>query len=507
LSAGDGLAVADGWSLAGWLTAVGPFIPICGLALAIFGICIRIIGPHFQSAMRDDAARARLIEKLTSRRIRDLYHDYLGSTLDWLDRTISPPPFGRGNPRGRRAFGIKSLNLCVFLSIAYSFASFLIGWVAGSQGVFGQVTFLEDPYWAPAAWPSWLPRGIVALVFLAPAIFWWWWFRKLPGWSEPSGSWVWSRFDSLGRRVFGSAGDTVLDFLGNFGAGAGAGAVAGAVALAGAGAGALAGALAGAGALVGALAGALAVAVAGALAGALALGRAVAVAVAVAGAGALAGAGVRLGADPKPGLVMIMFLVALPWLNGLLDWISLSVSRWLGRGIVAEWDSPLRLAITLFLAVLDLVLAVVFAFIVAWLLAFGVEASARLFHLSLGLEEYVRDAAAAPWTTGFWATFMVLSTLIPTAVHLVLACGAVLVAWPSNPLRRLAAARLESGTQADWLLPQLYLTFGWLLPSFAVPVALLTGLAIAFQLIWFDSLPEALRDTALSGIAAARSLW
>ena len=160
-----------------------------------------------------------------------------------------------------------------------------------------------------------------------------------------------------------------------------------------------------------------------------------------------------------------MFLVALPWLNGLLDWVSLSVSRWLGRGIVAEWDSPVRLAATLFFAVLDLVLAVVFAFIVAWLLAFGVEASARFFQLSLGLDQYVRHAAAAPWTTGFWATFMVLSTLIPTAVHLVLACGAVLVAWPSNPLRRWAAARLESGNQADWLLPQIYLTFGWLIPT------------------------------------------
>jgi hypothetical protein len=168
-------------------------------------------------------------------------------------------------------------------------------------------------------------------------------------------------------------------------------------------------------------------------------------------------------------LIALLFLLALPWLNGLLDWVSLSVSRCLGRGIVAEWDSPARLATTLVFAVLDLVLAVVFAFVVAWLLAFGIEAAAVLLRLSLGLDQYVWDAAAAPWTTGFWATFMVLSTLVPTAVHLVFAVGAVLVAWPSNPLRRLAAARLASGNQADWLLPQVYLTFGWLVPTFVVP--------------------------------------
>ena len=55
-------------------------------------------------------------------------------------------------------------------------------------------------------------------------------------------------------------------------------------------------------------------------------------------------------------------------------------------------------------------------------------------------------------------------------------------------------------------MPQLYLTFGWLMPTFLVPAGLLWGLALAFDLIWVESLPEALRDTALSAIGTARAL-
>jgi hypothetical protein len=137
--------------------------------------------------------------------------------------------------------------------------------------------------------------------------------------------------------------------------------------------------------------------------------------------------------------------VALPWLNGLLDWISLSASRWFGRAIVAERDSPASLAITSGLALADLILAVAFAFAVAWVLAFGVEAAGLAFGLPLELDAYVRAAADAPWSTGFWATFMVLSTLLPSAIHLVLALGAVLVAW--------SAIRSASGRQAGSRAP------------------------------------------------------
>lgn len=181
----------------------------------------------------------------------------------------------------------------------------------------------------------------------------------------------------------------------------------------------------------------------------------------------------------------------------------LSVSRWFGRAIVAERDSPKSLLWTLGIAFADPAFAVAFAFAVAWLLASGGEASAVGFDVSLELESYVEEAAAAPWTTGFWATFMVLSTLMPTAVHFVLALGAVLMAWSGNPLRAWAASKLASGNEADWLWPQLYLTFGWLVPTLLVPAALIWLLAQVVGLI--EPLPDALRDTALDGIGTAQA--
>lgn len=202
-------------------------------------------------------------------------------------------------------------------------------------------------------------------------------------------------------------------------------------------------------------------------------------------------------------IIRILFLFVLPWLNGLLDWISLSVSRWFGRAIVAERDSPRSLLWTLGLAIADLCAAVAFAFGMAWLLAFGIEASAFWFDLSLELESYVIAAAESPWTTGFWATFMVLSTLFPTAVHFVLAVGAITMAWSGNPLRAWAARKLASGNEAEWLGPQLYLTFGWLVPTLLVPAALIWLIGQAVGVI--EPLPDALRDTALDGIATAQA--
>ena len=128
--------------------------PLPSIAIGLLAIVLGLFAAHFHSAVRDDAPRARLIEKLTAKRGRDLYHDYLRGALGWLDRTIDPPPLARGNPHGRRVLGMKSLGVCISLSLAYSFASFLAGWVAGAQGVLGQVIFTPDPYWAPAVWPS-----------------------------------------------------------------------------------------------------------------------------------------------------------------------------------------------------------------------------------------------------------------------------------------------------------------------------------------------------------------
>ena len=98
---------------------------------------------------------------------------------------------------------------------------------------------------------------------------------------------------------------------------------------------------------------------------------------------------------------------------------------------------------------------------------------------------------------------MVLSTLVPSTIHLVLALGALLVARSGNPLRAWAAGRLASANEADWLGPQLYLTLGWLVPAVAAPLLLLGLIGQLVGLV--EPLPQALADTALHAITTAHA--
>ena len=200
------------------------------------------------------------------------------------------------------------------------------------------------------------------------------------------------------------------------------------------------------------------------------------------------------------------FFGLLPLANGALDWISLNVSRWFGRGILAESASPGALGWTVLLALMDLVAAVGFLFAIAWLLAGGVEALGVVLGLPLDLETYVREAVAHPWSSGLWASFMVLSTLLPTAVHFMLALGALLFAWERNPLNRVVADRLDTGNEAYFLWPQLYLTIGWPLAALATFGALYYGLGGLFMVV-IVPLPDALLGTALHAIETARMLF
>ena len=150
-----------------------------------------------------------------------------------------------------------------------------------------------------------------------------------------------------------------------------------------------------------------------------------------------------------------------------------------------------------------LAFAVAFLFAIAWALAFGVEGAGRFFNLSLDLESYVRQAVADPWTSGLWASFMVLSTLAPTAAHFVLALGALVFALSGNPIGRWCAGQLRMQDPAHDIGPLFYFTFAWTVPVLAVPLALAWLLVHLFALA--EPLPDALLATALNGIATAQT--
>ncbi len=200
-----------------------------------------------------------------------------------------------------------------------------------------------------------------------------------------------------------------------------------------------------------------------------------------------------------------LFLIVLPISNGVLDWISLSVSRWFGRAIVAGRGSAGALAWAALLALADLAAATAFLFAITWLLAFAVEGLSVWSGVALELDSYLSEALAYPWSRGLWATIMVLSTLLPTAVHFVLALGALWFAWFGNSAGRWCAGRLRTGDPAQYLPDELYLVFGWMVPVIVAPLAMGWGLYNLFLLV--EPLPNAIFATALHGIDTAQALY
>jgi hypothetical protein len=128
--------------------------------------------------------------------------------------------------------------------------------------------------------------------------------------------------------------------------------------------------------------------------------------------------------------VLILFLILLPLTNSLLDYISLKISKYMAKQIIED-----NSILTILLHILaDLIIAILLLLNLALFLHFSV----------MGLNMFIdnpipmREMLLSTWDDPFsikngWITFMLLSTLVPTVVHLVLALGALFVAiMPSS---------------------------------------------------------------------------
>lgn len=472
-------------------------LALVGLIVAVAAIVFAVIIPNVHRAVGSEDGRDTIIRWLESGRWWQRYHDKLRDALDWLDRMIDPPPFAPKAGTSRRSVGIKSLGVCIALPMIYSVAALLIGWVGGGPTALGDFVLLGEMTWAQAwlpNWLDWLPRLLVALLLGCLAASFYCFGRAVWRWNRRVLAWLTVRFDRQDRPLTSIFVAAVVSFAG--------------IAVAAVVGGAVASVVAGAGGVAVGIAGVLVVVIAmtedpgkTVTAGTrvaenvsviLAVMVLVAVAFAITGIGSVVVI-----------LSPLLFFLVLPCCNGILDWISLSVSRWFGRGILAESRSVRGLAGTVLLALADLVAALAFLFLIAWVLAFGVEALGLFFGQSFELDDYVRAAVADPWSRGLWASIMVLSTLLPTAIHFVLALAAVWFAWFGNPVGRWCAAQLRDGTAAHYLGPELYLVFGWTVPVLVVPLAMGWGLSHLFALV--EPLPDAILATALDGISTARA--
>lgn len=147
-------------------------------------------------------------------------------------------------------------------------------------------------------------------------------------------------------------------------------------------------------------------------------------------------------ADPVVGVLYI----GLPLVNALFDWASLRVSRHFINEArrATSWWGPARDVF------FDIVLAFVFMFALAAVLPSTVDAINELSGPGKGDVDWrpIADSARdAPWSRGLMVTLMLVTTLVPTVLHLMVGLTATLMQlWKVGNL----AEHVERMNSPDW---------------------------------------------------------
>lgn len=126
------------------------------------------------------------------------------------------------------------------------------------------------------------------------------------------------------------------------------------------------------------------------------------------------------------GLVTVWFV--LPMLNGLVDSVSWATSRWLVSRIVT---TKYRVILSMHVFA-DAMLAIGFLFLMAVLMTVAFQANnlfVKYFRSPdvISIEPILVAAFTNPWPHGLWIISMLLTTLVPTLLHLSVALGGMLM--------------------------------------------------------------------------------
>lgn len=127
---------------------------------------------------------------------------------------------------------------------------------------------------------------------------------------------------------------------------------------------------------------------------------------------------------------LLFFLLILPLINTPFDWLSLGTTRGLLHAIVSKHHSTLT---TLLWAALDIILALILLFSLTsvgiFTLALGNTISGKeLFEINMVLGRIESDPSNQD---NWWIYAMLLTTLIPTFIHFLIACTSI-VLFPSK---------------------------------------------------------------------------
>ncbi len=213
----------------------------------------------------------------------------------------------------------------------------------------------------------------------------------------------------------------------------------------------------------------------------------------------------------KP-ILLPVFLCILPLLNAPVDWLSLGFTRGLLYAIKSGDHSPPK---AIAWAFADLVLAISFLLLIASLTTSVMAIINTLaFHITganlLDLNGLIAGLRHTPLATDYWwIHFMMLSTLVPTLVHFMIAGMALVLVLPESLRRKMVASLRPEDSISVLYVPETvreetkprgdyrryafyYITFGPLL-AFVGPAFLLW---VLYQLVtaWHGALGFLLLD-------------
>jgi hypothetical protein len=457
---------------------------------------VRIYADH-REALKDEQSLKEYIALLRAERteLETVYKNYLRVGLGRLQDWLGPP------------FGAKALMFNTGLAVLYSMLLFSFSWVLGGSGRIGALRILPETLDVPMRFAAALSLGLSYVAILK--------HEKIDAWFEerierilprPKPSLIYRLLAiaimAVAALILKWPQVVILIFLAI---------VSPSFAVAVAGAGAFAFAVA------------FAVAVAGAVAGAFAFAFAGAVAVAykkerfglayvfslLPVAGLFAALYARVGfVKLHPDVVsVLLFIVILPYINGLMDFISLWISRLLGRDILN------RSGIGVFLThiAFDLVAAVMLLCLLALGICFLVETFnlfiVRNSIMTINISELIRNAMQVPFSArGLWITLMLFSTLLPTFIHVIVALAGFYTVRTPQWMRERIAATLEDKPSVRRLFwPAIYFAAKWPL-SFAFALMFFVGAGYlgSANLVHFGRF---IADVAYIGIGWADALY
>ena len=123
------------------------------------------------------------------------------------------------------------------------------------------------------------------------------------------------------------------------------------------------------------------------------------------------------------GLTILLFLGVFPLLNAPLDWLSFGITRGLLRSIAGGGHGTV---LTFLWAVADVLLALFFLLLVALVTWSGIYLMNQVAHWASGavvvdLHQLLHQLRCDGWRANLWIWLMLGSTLLPTAIHFLIA--------------------------------------------------------------------------------------